>query len=92
MVGLCPVVDNFRIQDTLVELIGIRVPPLLATGVIHRMVLPTVSKRVCFTATRPARGGVSRSVSVPSGVLLLEFCILILVFCFTLFLKNIMVE
>jgi len=68
--GLYPLVINFKIQDTNVELIGIRTPALstsvvphavlaplgVRTSALHTMVIPTPDLLLQF------------AVSVPSGV------------------------
>ena len=73
--GLYQLVDNFRIQDILVELIGIRTPPR-STGVVQRAIAAAHGLWPSIMVSRTTAVSRVLAVSVPSGVYLIELCTL----------------
>ena len=94
--GLYLLLDNFRAQELHVGPSGVHHPvtPPLSTGVVQSAVPLAVAPCTSNSSLVVLDTNLSiiLVVSVPSGVCLINTCILILVFCTHFFIRDIMVE
>ena len=91
--GLYLHAPNFRTQDIAVDPFGVHHPvtPPLTTGVVQSSTACLATWTLGLVIS-PTTIRIILFVSVPSGVCLINTCILILVFCTHFFIRDIMVE
>ena len=82
VIGLYLLVDNYKIQDILVELIGTRTA-LLTTGVVQSALSAPLALCASLLVLRTASLRLTRTVFVPSDVYLIKLCNLNLVITLT---------